>query len=62
MLKEKNLKLRKKLFEDKEDEESKKQLERLEQKYTLGNVNFDSVIIIDFGSSFKKCFNISCLY
>ena len=50
----KNLKLRKKLFEDKEDEESKKQLERLEQKYTLGNVNFDSVIIIDFGSSLKS--------
>ncbi len=49
-----NLKLRKKLFEDKEDEESKKQLERLEQKYTLGNVNFDSVIIIDFGSSLKS--------
>ena len=49
----KNLKLRKKLFEDKEDEESKKQLKRLEQKYTLGNVNFDSVIIIDFGSSLK---------
>ena len=50
----KNLKLRKKLFEDKEDEESKKQLERLEQKYTLGNVNFDSVIIIDFGNSLKS--------
>ena len=33
---------KKKLFEDKEDEEFKKQLERLEQKYTLGNVNFDS--------------------
>ena len=49
-----NLKLRKKLFEDKEDEESKKQLERLEQKYTLGSVNFDSVIIIDFGSSLKS--------
>ena len=45
---------KKKLFEDKEDEESKKQLERLEQKYTLGNVNFDSVIIIDFGSSLKS--------
>ena len=50
----KNLKLRKKMFEDKEDEQSKRQLERLEQKYTLGNVNFDSVIIIDFGSSLKS--------
>ena len=32
----------------------KRQLERLEQKYTLGDVNFDSVIIIDFGSSLKS--------
>jgi len=50
----KNLKLRKKIFEDKDDEQSKRQLERLEQKYTLGDVNFDSVIIIDFGSSLKS--------
>ena len=50
----KNLKLRKKLFEDKEDEQSKKQLEQLEQLYTLGDVNFDSVIIIDFGNSLKS--------
>ncbi len=50
----KNLELRKKIFEDKEDEQSKRQLERLEQKYTLGDVNFDSVIIIDFGSSLKS--------
>ena len=49
-----NLKLRKKIFEDKDDEHSKRQLERLEQKYTLGNVNFDSVIIIDFGNSLKS--------
>ncbi len=50
----KNLKLRKKMFEDKEDEQSKKQLEILDQKYTLGEVNFDSVIILDFGSSLKS--------
>ena len=37
----KNLKNRKKLFEDKEDEQSKRQLELLEQRYTLGEVNFD---------------------
>jgi ABC-type branched-subunit amino acid transport system substrate-binding protein len=49
-----NLDLRKKMFEDKEDEQSKRELERLEQKYTLGNVNFDSVIIIDFGNSLKS--------
>ena len=49
-----NLELRKKMFEDKDDEQSLLQLKRLEQKYTLGDVNFDSVIIIDFGSSLKS--------
>ena len=49
-----NLKLRKKLFEDKEDEQSTKELERLEQLYTLGDVSFDSVIIIDFGNNLKS--------
>ena len=50
----KNLELRKKIFEDKDDEQSKRELEKLEQKYTLGDVNFDSVIIIDFGNSLKS--------
>ena len=50
----KNLELRKKIFEDKDDEQSIKQLERLEQLYTLGGVNFDSVIIVDFGNSLKS--------
>ena len=50
----KNLELRKKMFEDKEDEQSIKELERLEQLYTLGNVNFDSIIIIDFGNNLKS--------
>tara|TARA_A100001011_G_scaffold390763_1_gene474872 strand:+ start:822 stop:1976 length:1155 start_codon:yes stop_codon:yes gene_type:complete len=49
-----NLELRKKMFEDKDDEQSKRTLEKLEQKYTLGEVNFDSVIIVDFGSSLKS--------
>ena len=49
-----NLKLRKKMFEDKEDEQSIKELERLEKLYTLGDVNFDSVIIIDFGNNLKS--------
>ena len=49
-----NLELRKKIFEDKEDEQSIKQLEKLEQLYTLGDVNFDSVIIIDFGNNLKS--------
>ena len=51
--KKNNLKIRKKL-EDKEDEQSIKELERLDQLYTLGEVNFDSVIIIDFGNSLKS--------
>ncbi len=50
----KNLELRKKMFEDKDDEQSIKELERLEQLYTLGDVNFDSVIIIDFGNNLKS--------
>ena len=51
-----NLELRKKMLEDKEDEQSKKELNYLEQLYTIGNVNFDSIIVIDFGSSLKKVF------
>ena len=50
----KNLELRKKMFEDKEDPQSVKQLEKLERLYTLGEVNFDSVIIIDFGNNLKS--------
>jgi len=49
-----SLELRKKMFEDKEDDQSIREMERLEQLYTLGNVNFDSVIIIDFGNSLKS--------
>ena len=49
-----NLEIRKKMFEDKEDEQSIKELERLEQLYTLGDVNFDSIIIIDFGNNLKS--------
>ncbi len=49
-----SLELRKKMFEDKEDEQSIKELERLDQLYTLGEVNFDSIIIIDFGNNLKS--------
>ena len=49
-----NLEIRKKMFEDKEDDQSKKELERLDQLYTLGGVNFDSVIILDFGNNLKS--------
>ena len=50
----KNLELRKKTFVDKDDEQSQIELSKLEKKYTLGEVNFDSVIIIDFGNSLKS--------
>merc|ERR1711965_945417 len=50
----KSLELRKKMFEDKEDDQSIRELARLEQLYTLGEVNFDSVIIIDFGHNLKS--------
>ena len=49
-----NLVSRVKRLEEKEDEASKLELKRLEQKYTIGKVNFDSVIIIDFGDSLKS--------
>ena len=50
----KNLALRKKLYEDQEDPQSKSELDKLEQKYTIGEVNFDSVIIVDFGNNLKS--------
>ena len=49
-----NLISRVKILEEKEDEASKLELKRLEQKYTIGKVNFDSVVIIDFGDSLKS--------
>ncbi len=56
-----NLISRVKILEEKEDEASKLELKRLEQKYTIGKVNFDSVIIIDFGDSLKSALT-SLLY
>ena len=50
----KNLEIRKKILEQREDEKSKKELEKLEQIYTLGKVNFDSIIVIDFGHRLKS--------
>ena len=49
-----NLVSRVKILEEKDDEASKLELKSLEQKYTIGKVNFDSVIIIDFGDSLKS--------
>ena len=50
----KNLEIRKKILAEKKDEKSKRELKKLDQLYTLGNVNFDSVIVIDFGNNLKS--------
>ena len=49
-----NLEIRKKMLAKKEDEKSKRELIKLDELYTLGEVNFDSVIVIDFGNSLKS--------
>ena len=46
-----NLEKRKKLLRKQDDEKSKNELKILDQLYTLGSVNFDSIIVIDFGNS-----------
>ena len=40
--------------ENSDDPNKEKNLEKLEKKYTLGNVKFDSVIIADFNESLKS--------
>ena len=50
----KNLEKRKKILEKKDDQQSKRELQILEKLYTLGSVDFDSVIIIDFGNNLKS--------
>lgn len=49
-----NLESRKKMLAKQDDDKSKRELEILERLFTLGSVNFDSVIIIDFGNSLKS--------
>ena len=49
-----NLEIRKRLLKKKEDDQSINELKKLDQKHTLGKINFDSVIIIDFGNSLKS--------
>ena len=50
----KNLEIRKNILKKKDDDRSKRELKVLERLFTLGSVNFDSVIVIDFGSSLKS--------
>ena len=50
----KNLETRKNILKKRDDEKSNKELKFLETLYTLGSVDFDSVIVIDFGSTLKS--------
>ena len=43
-----------KRVEDSDLPDKEKQLKKLEKKYTIGNVNFDAVIISDFNESLKS--------
>ena len=49
-----NLEARIKKLEKSEKSKDIRELNMLKQKYTLGKINFDSVIIIDFGDSLKS--------
>ena len=50
----KNLENRKNILKKKNDDRSNAELKILERLFSLGPVNFDSVIIIDFGNSLKS--------
>ena len=50
----KNLETRKNILEKRNDDASEKELKILEKFYTLGSVDFDSLIVIDFGNSLKS--------
>tara|TARA_Y100000813_G_scaffold181531_1_gene150638 strand:- start:1734 stop:2897 length:1164 start_codon:yes stop_codon:yes gene_type:complete len=49
-----NLEARIKKLEGSDQPKDLKELNRLKQKYTLGKINFDSIIILDFGDSLKS--------
>ena len=50
----KDLERRIKILEKSDLYKDKQELEKLEQKHTLGKVNFDSVIVVDFGERLKS--------
>ena len=50
----KKLEIRKKVLKKQDNERSKRELKILDRLYTLGSVDFDSIIIIDFGNSLKS--------
>ena len=49
-----NLETRIKKLEGSDQPKDLRELKKLKQKYTLGKVNFDSIIILDFGDSLKS--------
>ena len=49
-----NLETRIKLLEKSDSDKDIRELNLLKQKHTLGKVNFDSIIILDFGSGLKS--------
>ena len=49
-----NLEKRKNILKKQNDERSKKELAILDELYALGSIEFDSIIIIDFGNSLKS--------
>ena len=49
-----NLSSRIKKLEGSEEPKDLRELKQLEQRYTLGKINFDSVVIIDFGNGLKS--------
>ena len=53
-IRKQNLKDEIKRVENSDLPDKEKQLEKLKKKYTIGNVNFDSVIIADFDESLKS--------
>jgi len=50
----KKLETRKKILKKQDDEQSKRELKILDRLYTLGSVDFDSIVIIDFGNNLKS--------
>ncbi len=50
----KDLERRIKILEKSDLYKDKKELKKLEQKHTLGKVNFDSVLVVDFGERLKS--------
>ena len=50
----KNLETRKNILKKLDNPQSQSELKILDELYTLGSVNFDSIIIIDFGNSLKS--------